>query len=71
MAKKKEEEIQPYTVGKWKEKFDNFQCSFCQHATLNEATAVIHYAEFHAPKPEITPPPIIPIYDRWGNEVRR
>jgi len=58
-----------FTMGSWNG-FPQWKCKQCPWDTLDgEGALMEHYAERHGPPPEPPKPVIIPIYDRWGNQV--
>ncbi len=63
------EEEQTFKITKWKI-YDNYECLFCPHATLDKEVAKQHWNDKHAPPPPLPPPPsrIIRV-DRFGNPV--
>lgn len=59
----------PFTLGEWNG-LTQYKCKFCPFDTLHEDVALEHYAARHAPPPPPKPVSLIPVFDRWGNEVK-
>lgn len=63
-----------YELGKW-QNFTKYQCLFCPYDTLDEAEALAHYEQVHAPRSEQLPPEppdpsgLVLVADKRGNEV--
>ncbi len=76
MAKKKSKQQEKvsqqtpehYRVGEWKG-MPKYECAYCAFDALSKAAIEEHYQARHVPPPP-PPKPHIPVYDRWGNEVK-
>lgn len=65
-----EEEGEVFELGRWGE-FPQWRCRECAWDTLEGEEAFMeHYRAVHLPAPEAPRPSIIPIADRFGNEVK-
>lgn len=60
-----------WTMGRW-DQFPQWKCAFCQFDTLDGEEAILaHYLAEHAPPAPVVTPPVIQVYDRYGNPVER
>lgn len=60
-----------WTMGQWSE-FSQWSCVFCPFDTLDGEEAILaHYLAEHAPPAPVVAPPMIQVYDRYGNPVER
>lgn len=60
-----------WTMGQWGD-FRQWICAFCHFDTLDGEDAILaHYLAVHAPPAPAMAPPIIQVYDRYGNPVER
>ena len=56
-----------WTMGRWGD-MPQWRCAFCPFDTLDgEAVMLAHWQAEHAPPAPVVAPPIIQVYDRWGN----
>lgn len=69
-----DDQVDPYplwTMGRWGD-IPQWRCALCPFDTLDGEEAILaHYLAEHAPPAPVVAPPIIQVYDRYGNPVER